>query len=295
MTFLPPRPLALQQSFLLKSYLWGVLWLLVGLAVGGAYVVWQVDSARRIVRDQEVWANGTPSEFGNVHGSVRSHYGIFKEYSLEVSYTDTTGGQHYDRFSFDTFGGGVDDDTQPTLRYDARNPAMYAISWAVECTGSRWASVIFMMVVGSLIGLGIGAIGFMLVKRARDSAAIARESEEVECTLVSAVEQYVNGRPNGNMVYTFRIPALPPLPSSEAGYRNAALAEQTATVAVDRTVVMPRKKGEPFFTQRGAAGDKILVLVSRADTKRFIVPRYDLYPLALTEEQRAAALAKAAA
>src|SRR4051812_25526066 len=100
MTFLPPRPLRLQQSFLLKSYLWGVLWLLVGLGVGGAYIVWQTNDARRILRDQEVWANGTPSEFGNVHGTTRSRYGIFKEYSLDVSYTDASGSEHVDHFTF---------------------------------------------------------------------------------------------------------------------------------------------------------------------------------------------------
>jgi hypothetical protein len=294
MSILPARPLRLQRSFVLRSYFWGLLWLVVGLGVATAYEVWQARDAMRITQDQDVWAHGTPSEFGNVSGNSRSRYGIFKEYDLNVSYSDGAGATHTDHFSFSTLGGGIDDNTQPALRFDPRDPSHYAISWAVECTRSRWASVAFMAIVGALIGIAIAFIGWAMLGQLRIAQRVAKESEEVECNVVSETEQIINGRPSGNMVYRFLVPALPPVPSSEAGYRDAAVQAQTATTPVEREVVLARKKGTPIYTQRGPSGDKLLALVSRTRPKDVVMVRHDFHPFDLTEEQKEAALARIA-
>ncbi len=294
MPFLPPRPLKLQRSFLIRAYFWGILWVLVGLGVGGAYLVWQYRDAARVIADGEVWEHGTPAELGSVRGTQRSRYGIFKEYSLDVSYTDTSNLPHNDHFTFSTLFGGVDDDAQPTLRFDPQDNSRYAISWAVECTKSRWASIGFMSIVGALIGVAILSLGAILLKRARTAQRVAATSEEVECLLLSATEQIVNGRPNGHIVYRFVVPALAPLENDNAGYRANAVRAETATASRNHEAIMQRSKGEPFFTQRGAGGDLVLVLVSRENPKDVLLLRYDLYPLDLSEDQKAAALARAA-
>ena len=94
MSYLPARPLQIQPAYVFRSYFWGALLLAAGIAIAASYVIWQLGDASRITQDQEVWAHGGASEDGSVNGTSRSRYGIFKEYTLNVVYTDNTGAEH---------------------------------------------------------------------------------------------------------------------------------------------------------------------------------------------------------
>ncbi|MEI8256706.1 MAG: DUF3592 domain-containing protein [Deltaproteobacteria bacterium] len=292
MSFLPPRPLRVQRGYVLKSYFWAAILGLVGLSVASAYLVWQWNSAQRILQDQEIWASGVPALDGSVTGRSRTRQFIFKEYELDVSYTDPAGRPHAEHFTFDTILGSLDSGVPPVLRVDPNDPSRYAISWAVECSRSRWASFWFMSIVGALIGCAVAFLGWALLDRARLASQLAVESVEVECPLVSVTEQYVNGRPAGNMIYRFVVPPLPPEPSAGPGYRDAAeVSAPPAARLAEREVVMPKKHGGPFYTSRGRE-QRILALVSRKHPKRLQVVRHDFHPYVLGDDEQAAAIAR---
>ena len=113
----------------------------------------------------------------------------------------------------------------------------------------EWASCAFDSCVGALIGGTIGVIGLWLFGRVRTARRLAGESEEVECDLLSVTDHYHQGRHAGYKTYRFRIPALPPPPVTEVGYREASPTRAHATAPEHHAtlvVIPPRATTEPF-------------------------------------------------
>ena len=53
----------------------------------------------------------------------------------------------------------VDQHSEAEVRYDPRDPSKFALAWAVERSGSRWLSVIFLWGILALAGVLMGWLG----------------------------------------------------------------------------------------------------------------------------------------
>ncbi|HEX4406433.1 MAG TPA: hypothetical protein VGM56_16790 [Byssovorax sp.] len=289
MSFLPARPLRLQRGYMPRAYALGIALLLVGLGVTSAYVAWQWGDAAQILADEDVWARGVPALASDVEGSTTTRQLIFTEYELDVRYKDPAGGVHTTKSSFSTLGGGPDTSKAAEVRVDPRDASRFALSWGIESKTTRWISFGVLFSIGSALGLMVVWLGVMGIRRARLTVALARDSVEVECPVISALPQYVNGRATGHMIYNFFVPPAP-RDAADPGYRAAPEAPPPAP-SVARSTILPKKRGGPFYVQRGKY-EQVLVVVSRDDPSQFILLGSDFYPFDLDDAQRAAAIAQ---
>jgi hypothetical protein len=283
MRILPPAPLRLKRSFVVSNQIWSILLMLIGLFIPAGYGYWQLDEVEHIQRDAEVYASGVPTEDGSVNGSVRSRYFIFRDYNLDVNFVDAQGKRHAEKLSFSTLGSGIDEEQTPELRYDPADPSRYAVSWAVESSGGRWASVIFFTLGGMVIGFAVGYLGWAMRRNLRDARSVAERGEEVACRVLSAVPQVVNGRETDNIIYRVSVPAPPAAPSWQGAYRDPMQGAPPAAPPVEREIVLNRKTATPLFLD--ARGAVVLALVTPDAERRFVAMRDDLHPFTFTDDE----------
>ncbi|HEX2573099.1 MAG TPA: DUF3592 domain-containing protein [Polyangia bacterium] len=264
---LPPRPLRLRRGFVLWSYFGAITLGLAGAAALVAYVAWQLGEARQIQTDHAIWDHGTLAESSNVSGHETSHNFILNSYTLDVDYVDDKGQTHRGKTEFSSLFASVDQKTEADVRYDPAHPERFALRWAIDLRGYRWAAFTFMMVAGIGIGLAFLALAFGLYRRVTDARAVAEDSQEVEIEQTRVVAVTQNGRPTGTSQFHYQL-------TTEAGK------------TVKRNVAFRTNKGQsPLYTD--AQKSRFLALRSSRSPDRPVILRNDLYPLDLSPEERA--------
>lgn len=264
---LPSRPLRLRRGFALWSYVGAVTMGLVGAAALVAYVVWQLGEARQIQTDQAIWDHGTPAESSSVSGRETSHNFLFNSYELDVEYVDAQSQTHRRKAEFSSLFASVDQKTDADVRYDPANPERFALRWAIDLNGYRWAAFAFMMAAGIGIGLAFLVLALGLFRRASDARAAAEDSQEVEIEVLKVVELSQHGRPTGTTQYHYQL-------TTEAGK------------TVKRNVAFRTSKGQsPLYTN--AQKTRFLALRTSRMPDRPVILRNDLYPFDVSPEERA--------
>lgn len=268
---LPARPWKLTAGFALRRMLGGLIAVLAGIGAIIGYTYMEGSELRLISDNEAVWHMPGAIEGGaDVKGRVSSRL-FFDTYTLEVTY-DTDAGARTEKLEFGTIGD-IDKDASPMVRFDPNNPKRYALNWAVEATGKRWASGIILLIVGDgLIGgvfLFIGVMAFVQLAR---SQRAAREGVELHAQLLSATEQLHNGRATGNMTYSLRLP-------SRAQDPDSPFDEPVTTDATIR-----KANGGPLTAPTGV----VVIVATDATPKRPapLVVRSDLYPLDVSADER---------
>ena len=264
---LPSRPLRLRRGFVLWSYLGALLLGLTGAVSLTAYTVWQLGEAHQIRADHAIWDHGTPAESSNVSGKETSHNFLYNSYELDVEYADAQGQTHRGKAEFSSLFASVDQKTDADVRYDPAHPERFALRWAVELGGYRWAAFAFMMLAGIAIGLSLLVLAFALLRRVLDARAAAENSQEVELELVKVVALAQHGRPTGTSQFHFQV-------TTEAGK------------TVKSNVAFRTNKGQlPLYTD--AKKSRFLALRSSRAPDRPVVLRNDLHPFDVSPEERA--------
>lgn len=268
-TIVPARALGLRGGFYLRRA--GVVMLVLAMATGlGAGTAWAVSGAWSIRRDQRVWDNGTPAAAGMLVGEVRSHgLGWFMAwYDLEVTYSDAEGAQYRGPVEMVTMLGKADTDADPVVRYDRAHHDRFALSWAVEASGARWRWVVIGGGLFAVLTVLMLWLTLVLLKEVAAVRRCARAGREVVVKV--ADERFVDdskGRRTSKCRYTFVVPA-------DGGGADRWVEE------VDLA------KRQPLFVD--AARTSAYALVGPAAKVRILVLE-DLYPLAVTAAERAAA------
>jgi len=264
MPILPPRPLRLQSSFVLGCWLKALIFFAIGAAILAGITLWQGGEARAILRDGEVWEHGEVAADSNVSGKERSQNFIVNSYDLKVDYTDQQGGTHHAKLEFTLLFRSVDQHSEAEVRYDPRDPSKFALAWAVDRSGSRWLSVIFLWGILALFGALMGWLGFLQVRNWLDARAAAADSDEVGAILISVSEvRNQKGKPTGARNYLFRVP----LGSGRE---------------VQRTVQL-KGAHSPLWTD--GSRRQLVVLVAKTAPDRPIVVRSDLHPFAFSRDE----------
>jgi hypothetical protein len=267
---LPARPLRLRASFVRQTWIGVVIVATLGLAGLVGCPVWQADEARAILADEHVWTSGVPAPRARARATERSQELVFYQYDVAVTYADANGVEHEGRAKFDTLVSSVGDDWPAVVRYDPQAPDRFALGWAHELRGSRWAFLATMV----LAGVGMG--GFLLyscariLRRLQAARLAATASEEVELLVTNVEEASQYGRATGLVRYYYTVAT----PDGEK----------------QREVVFNRKKGhEPLFTD--ASRTRVLSLRAAAALDEPIVLRSDLFPFEVSEQERLAVAA----
>jgi hypothetical protein len=262
---LPPRPLRLRASFIWKFQLGGLALVAVGVAATIGYAWWQLDALKELLDQSRVWAAGVPAEYCEVSGKVSTTKAIFHNYTLDVIYVDAARKRHQAKLEFSTLVTEMDQARNPVVRYLKDEPGRYALSWAVEAKTSRWASFLFMTIVGvGLVGGSFSFIGVVMLRRVADARRCARRSDEVIVQITQLTPQVVNGRRTGTE-YRF-----------------------SGQVAGARTVtgkVVFSTKEEPLYAD--AAKQTLVALVAQEALQRPVVLRSDCHPFELTADELA--------
>jgi hypothetical protein len=267
-----PRPLRVHARFVRNSYLGAATMFACGLVMSIAFPIWQTGEAKRILADEALWKGGTPAGDASVSGRETSHNFLLNSYHLDVVYTDDHGTEHKAPLEFDTLFSSVDQKAPVDVRYDAKDPTRFALSWAVDLTGARWAAVAF-------LGLGLGALGLVVIwagrivlRRLADARQVGTSFEELELPLVQVIEMRQYGRATGQLRYRYEAP--------RAGGK-----------ARKQEVVFNRKKKqEPLFVDPERT--RMLAVRTSQAPDRPIVLRNDFYPFDVSETDRAATLAR---
>ncbi|MFT3868252.1 MAG: hypothetical protein QM715_07125 [Nibricoccus sp.] len=264
---LPSLPLKLKNSFVWKFGAGGALLILLGLAVAVAFGWWQMDNAQEILKQSRIWKSGVPAGSAEAGGRVTTRKFVFHEYDLDVAYLDQKGAVHRGKLKFDTLFNELEKDSDPVVRYDPAHPEDFALSWAVNRTGSRWASVIFMLLAGiGLIGGSAAILGVKALRSLADARRCARRSDEVIVQVTQVVEQNAKGK--------------------TTGYEYQFAGQLADGRSVNGKVVFPVKH-EPLYADN--AHQTMVALVSQEKIGSPVVLRDDFYPLALTEDEKAKA------
>jgi hypothetical protein len=264
---LPSRPLRLRRGFVIWSYFGAISLGLVGAVALVAYVVWQLGEARQIQTDQAIWDHGTPAESSSVSGRETSHNFLLNSYELDVEYVDAQGKTHRKKAEFSSLFASVDQKTDADVRYDPANPERFALRWAIDLGGYRWAAFAFMMVAGIGIGIAFLVLALGLFRRVTDARAAAEDSQEVEIELQKVVELSQHGRPTGTSQFHYQL-------TTEAGK------------TVKRNVAFRTSKGQsPLYTD--AQKTRFLALRASRAPDRPVILRNDLHPFDVSPEERA--------
>jgi hypothetical protein len=267
MSLLPPRPWHLKSGFTIKRSLLTLALLIGSVTIGGGYGVWQWGSAQKILEDSRLWKEGDVQTPADASGRVKTNKFIFNGYDLQVSFADEDDVEHTYKVEFDTLGSTVDENAEVSVRYMKGHPERFALSWAVDVTGGRWASFAFMFGVG-VLGFGGGLLyaAWITLRRTREIRAAVESGDEIECEIVSVTPQIVNGRASGNLIYRYRVPEQLGAPPGFEG----------------EEIVNP-KKGLPILLD---GEKKLLALGTTQAPKAPLVLRADLSPLAVDEMVR---------
>ncbi len=268
---LPPRPWKLTTGFKLRRIVGGLVAILLGLGAIGGYTYMEWNELRLVSDNEAVWHMPGAVEGGaDVKGRVSSRL-FFDTYTLDVTY-DTPAGVRTEKLEFGTIGD-IDKGPSPVVRVDPDDPKRFALNWAVEASGKRWASGITLLLVGdALIGGSFLFLGVMAFVQLRRSLRAAENGVELHAQLLSATEQLANGRATGNMTYSLRLPSKAQDPDSPF------------TDAVTTEVTIKKSNGSPL-----TAPDGVVVIVAvdaTAAQPAPLVVRGDLYPLDLREDER---------
>jgi hypothetical protein len=266
MSLLPPPPWKLQSGYLFKRRLLALVLLLAGIAIGSAYGIWQWDDAANILATDRLWKEGDVTAPADVSGDVTTRKFLFNSYKLKVVFDDEAGRERRQTIELDTLGSTVDQNSEPLVRYRRGDPDHVALNWAVDVSGGRWASFVLMFGMGVFVfggGLAAFAVGTLLA--AQRVQAAAATGVEVECEIVSATPQVVNGRQTGNLVYEYQVPAHLGAPP---GFTR-------------QEITTP--KAPPILLD---GGKRLLAIISPSAPKHPLVVRADLAPLAVDEATR---------
>src|SRR5689334_14018190 len=116
----------------------GVLWLLAGAGFTIGLGYYGVTDVTGLLADQALWQSGTPAVDVRLHGREKSNRVILKSYELEVEFLDAQHGVHSGKTEFTSLFSSVDQNKQPEVHYDAKDPHHFALSWAIDVAGGRW-------------------------------------------------------------------------------------------------------------------------------------------------------------
>jgi hypothetical protein len=166
----------------------------------------------------------------------------------------------------------VDKASEPAVRYDPADPQRFALSWAVDHSGGRWAAVAFLwLCLGGLVGFGLCVIGWQALRQLRDVRHAAERSDEVVLGIASYKELIVNGRHTGWVI--------------ELRWKDLQGREQ-------RSKVQLRRKEQLLCN---ATRTRTVGLVSAHAPRRPIVLRSDLTPFRFSDGERETIVAQVAA
>lgn len=211
-------------------------------------------------------AVSAPAEF---HGKVKSYLGAMARYDGTAVYATPDGLEHRAKVHFGTLWS-IDTGRPLVVRYLPQAPDEIATNWAEDAETARWSMVVLFALVGcGLLPWAVWYVAKAPLLRARVATALQHDGREVVARLqkVTDVKQY--GRVT-KRVYAAELPF--------AGGVRRVLGE------------FPPKQS-PCFVGKG----HLLLATSALCPGEAIVLRADLWPLALGEAERAAALARIAA
>ena len=273
-SILPIRPLPLRAGYRRKHHLVAIFVVLSGCAMvaGAAYLSHEISD---VARDQEVWDHGVRAADGSVEGRKNSRYGLsslFASYDLRVSYVDDRGGKHDGVLELTTALGELDTSGELEIRFDPAHPERFAVSWAIASQGPRHRGAIAIVALCGLLGLFLVWGGWNVRRKLQRETRIAAEGLELEVPVVKRQFVVRRSKITGEVHYELAIPSVD-------------------GVAEPRTRM---HKGSPLL-ECGRDGSRVLALILPGDHKHVVLVHDDLSPLLVTEAERDAARARAAA
>lgn len=268
------RPLRLSNAFVNRSLGAAVLFFVTGTALALGAPAWQAFEARKIRADQSLWNRGLEAAHGQVRGSGTTHNFILSSYELDVDYVDGTGAAHRGRAEFNLLFTSLADRAPAEVRYDPQAPDRFALSWAVENSEARWASVAFLGIAGLVMGLVLIHLGRETLRRLAEARQAVLDSEDIEIELAGTVRAKQYGRSTGVITYQYVV-------------SDASGKLKKRKVSFNR-----RKKHTPIFLDPEKT--RVLAVRPRQAADRPIVLRSDFYPFDLREGARQTALARLA-
>jgi hypothetical protein len=276
--FLPPRPLGLQPSHLTGVWVGGVFVAVLGI---GMFVIdaWLGGQILSVRHEQAVFANGVPALHSSVEGyraDITSlfmtrtpvstpdsgDFALWRDYVLNVEYTDAQGAVHRHEQEFGTVFGSVDQRADILVRYEPQHPDDYALSWAVSASVNQLAGLSFEILICGLIGAGFLWGAFATIHQGYDARRAAEDGEEVELQVLSVKDEIVNGQRTGNVVYRYLVPGEP-----EAKARTQAFNMKKAPLMLDE------------------GGHLMLGLRSPRNGGRILLVKHDLSPFAFAADE----------
>jgi hypothetical protein len=273
-SILPMQPLQLRGGYRRKHILVAVFIVVSGCAMvaGAVYLGHEISD---VARDQEVWDHGVRATDGSVEGRMNSRYGLsslFASYDLRVSYVDVGGGKHDGVLELTTALGELDSSGELEIRYDPAHPERFAVSWAIASQGQRHRGAIAIVAMCGLMGLFLIWGGWNVRRKLQRETRIAAEGLELEIPVVKRQLVARRGKVTGEVHYELAIPSAD-------------------GVAEPRT---HKHNGSPLL-ECGRDGNRVLALILPGDHKHVLLVHDDLSPLVVTEAERDAAKARAAA
>ena len=260
-----PSPLRLNSSFVWKTQLGGIALIIFGLGCSVGFAWWESSAIRKLVDQSRIWPRGAVALQTSVTGNVTSHSFILNDYDLDVTFLDENQVSHQAKLEFDTFISKADQDSAPVVHYLKDDPEKFALSWAINAKISRWAAIVFELLVGvGLVGGSFAYIGVMALRRLSDARCCALRSNEVVVRITQVVPTKAKGRHVGNQYhFTGRM--------------------------VDGREVSGKTvfsiKYEPLFAD--GAKRTMVALIPQENVKRPVVVRGDFYPFDLTPDEQA--------
>ncbi|WP_394831321.1 hypothetical protein LVJ94_32905 [Pendulispora rubella] len=256
---LPQSPYKLRASFFVATAL-QVLLFAAFAALGIALLARTVfPEGQSIARERAIWQRGVTAAEVSVEGTHTMRNIVFHEYKLDVTYLDSSGEGHAGQLAVTTLGSQLELTDAVEVHFDPAQPDQFALSSAIDVGSARWASVSVSAAVAlTMVGV-FGFAGIKMVQKLGDARRTACGGEWVEVTLSAPP---VRNDHYGYTTYSFRV-----------GPYDAR----------DRTAVFGRKR-QPVFI--GDDCSRLLALRNREDPEGIIVLRSDLYPLALSANER---------
>lgn len=263
--FLPARPLSLKKGYVLRHSL-GAL----GCALGAAAIFffagrWVLGEAEDIQKMDRIWETGVPAQSADAEGEERSNHFIFYSYNLKVKYRDIEGKDHSAEAEFSSVWTEAKTSSPLVVRYDPKAPNDFALSWAIELGGARWASF-GVSVFGLTMIVGVlGIIAWALRRQVVEAKQCAEGSDEVLLDVLSVAPQIVNGQATGATIYRYEMRGGEPFTGE---------------------LVLPAKATPPLFADK--AEKQMIALISPRAARRPLLIRQDLHPFDLSYEENAA-------
>ncbi len=257
---LPPPPHRVRSSVFTRAAFLVVLWAGMTALMGWYLFGVLPQQVSEIRREHALWDRGVPAIDGSYEGEVSTSRGVFKTFKLKVDYTDQNNQDHTGKLEFESLPGDLDDKTPAEIRYDPDHPDQFALSKALEMSGSRWANAGFFaaMSVG-LIAL-FGWIALRTVHDVRRTMACARDGVAVEVEIVSAStpDRY------GTVRYAYRVAGGPTTPK------------------VHKSVLQKRA-----VMRAGGDGARAVAMQSRTEPEAVVLLAADGHPFELPPDVRA--------